>query len=268
MSDGVFENSYTKASVDAFQAQVTKDMNTLGLTQAQAIESNKGMLKKNPYTYLQPEFVRSIEFGFRGLAIKKSLFIDVDFYHNAYDNFIAQVEASIPNTTNSDSIPTYLYTKSKQRRYRLWTNSKSKIYNYGASLGFRFRCNDKLTLLNNLTFSKLDRTDDKDGLEDGFNTPIINLNGTILTENIWKKLGASITGRYQTKYDYVSFLVSGEVPAYWSIDAQISYTFDKVGLTGKLGATNLLNKPYYSMLGGSAVGGLYYFSLTWALTDI
>jgi iron complex outermembrane receptor protein len=237
-------------------------MNTLGLTQAQAIENNKGMLKKNPYTYLQPEFVRSIEFGFRGLAIKKSLFIDADFYYNAYDNFIAQVEASIPNTTNSDSIPTYLYSKSKQSRYRLWTNSKSKIYNYGASLGLKYRYNEKLSFIGNITYSKLDRTDDKDGLEDGFNTPLINLNGTILTENIWKKLGASITGRYQTKYDYVSFLVSGEVPAYWSMDAQINYKFEKAGLTA-----NFLNKPFYTILGGSSVGGLYYFSLTWEMKN-
>ncbi len=262
MSDGIFENSYTKASIDSFQAEVTNNINSLGLTQEQAIDRNKAMVKKNPYTYLQPEFVRSIEIGFRGLAIRESLFIDVDVYYNAYNNFIAQVEASIPNTTNADSIPTYLYSKSKQSRYRLWTNSKSKIYNYGASLGLRYRYNDKISLLGNATYSKLDRTDNKDGLEDGFNTPIINMNGTILIENSWKKLGASITGRYQTKYDYVSFLVNGEVPTYWSMDAQINYKFEKTGLTAKLGSTNLLNKPYYTILGGSSVGGFYYFSLT------
>lgn len=265
MSDGIFENSYTKASIDAFQTQVNNDINTLGLSQTQAIDKNKNMLNKNPYTYLQPEYVRSFEFGFRGLALKKSLFIDADFYYNSYDNFIAQVEASIPNTSIPDSIPTYLYSKSKQTRYRLWTNSKSKIYNYGASLGIKYRYNDKFSIIGNYTYSKLDRTDDKDGLEDGFNTPAIILNGTIVTENIWKNLGASITGRYQTKYDYISFLVIGEVPSYWSMDAQINYKFEKQGLTAKLGATNLLNKAYYTMLGGSSVGGLYYLSLTWTM---
>ena len=265
MSDGIFENSYTKASIDAFQSQVTSDINTLGLTQSQSIDKNKGMLNKNPYTYLQPEFIRSLEFGFRGLAIKKSLIIDVDFYYNAYDNFIAQVEASIPNTTNSDSIPTYLYSKSKQSRYRLWTNSKSKIYTYGTSLGLKYQYNEKFSCIGNMTYSKLYRTDNKDGLEDGFNTPLINLNGTILTENIWKDLGASITGRFQTKYKYVSFLVSGEVPSYWSMDAQVNYKFKKAGLTTKIGATNFLNKPFYTILGGSYIGGLYYFSLTWEI---
>ena len=267
MSDGIFENSYTKASIDAFQAKVTNDINTQGITQSQAIANNKGMLQKNPYTYLQPEYVRSFEFGVRGLALKKSLFIDADFYYNSYDNFIAQVEASIPNTTNSDSIPTYLYSKTKQARYRLWTNSKSKIYNYGTSLGLKYIITDKYSFIGNFTYSKLDRTDDKDGLEDGFNTPSVMVNGTFVTDKIWKKLGASITGRYQTKFDYVSFLVSGEVPAYWSMDEQINYRFEKLGLTAKLGATNLLNKNYYTILGGSSIGGLYYFSLIWEVKN-
>jgi iron complex outermembrane receptor protein len=266
MSDGIFENSYTKASIDAFQAKVTSDINTLGLSQSKAIELNKSMLKKNPYTYLRPEYVRSFELGIKGLALRKDLYFDADFYYNSYDNFIAQVEASVPNTTIVDSIPTYLYSKTKQNRYRLWTNSTSKIYNYGASLGLKYRYNDHWTLVGNGTFSKLDKTEDKDGLEDGFNTPLFSGNATVIASNIWKKLGASITGRYQTKYDYVSFLVSGVVPSYWTLDAQINYTFERPGILAKLGATNLLNKSYYTMLGGANVGAMYYLSLTWDIS--
>ncbi|MFV5698140.1 TonB-dependent receptor [Flavobacterium sp. ZT3R17] len=268
MSDGIFENSYTKASIDKFQAQVTSDINTLGLTQAQAIDKNKAIIQKNPYTYLQPEFVRSFEFGFRGVTLNKSLFIDADFYYNSYENFIAQVEASIPNTADATQIPTALYSKATQSRYRLWTNSKSKIYNYGGSLGLKYKYNAVFSFLGNVTYTKLDRTDDKDGLEDGFNTPKFIVNGTVITENLWKDLGASVTYRYQNKYDYVSFLVSGEVPAYWSMDAQVNYNFKKSGVIAKLGGTNFLNKTYYSMLGGPSIGALYYLSLTWNVGKI
>ena len=263
MSDGIFENSYTKASIDKFQSQVNNDVNTLGITQAQAIEKNKNTIQKNPYTYLQPEFVNSFEFGFRGIALKQNLFIDADFYYNSYKNFIAQVEASIPNTTDPNQIPTALYSKNTQNRYRLWTNSKSKIYNYGGSLGLKYRIDKTFTALTNVTYTKLDRTDDKDGLEDGFNTPEFNINGTLIAANIWKNLGASATARYQNNFDYVSFLVSGTVPAYWSMDAQINYNFKKTGITTKLGGTNILNKPYNSILGGPSIGGLYYLSLVW-----
>ena len=263
MSDGIFENSYTKASIDKFQSQVNNDVNTLGITQAQAIEKNKNTIQKTPYTYLQPEFVNSFEFGFRGIALKQNLFIDADFYYNSYKNFIAQVEASIPNTTDPNQIPTALYSKNTQNRYRLWTNSKSKIYNYGGSLGLKYRIDKTFTALTNVTYTKLDRTDDKDGLEDGFNTPEFNINGTLIAANIWKNLGASATARYQNNFDYVSFLVSGTVPAYWSMDAQINYNFKKAGITTKLGGTNILNKPYNSILGGPSSGGLYYLSLVW-----
>ena len=263
MSDGIFENSYTKISIDKFQAQVTSDINTLGLTQSQAIDKNKGTIQKNPYTYLEPEFIRSFEFGFRGITLKKSLYIDADFYYNRYENFIAQVEASIPNTNDPAQIPTALYTRTTQSRYRLWTNSKSKIYNYGSSLGLKYRYNKMFSFLGNLTYSKLDRTDDKDGLEDGFNTPEIIINGTIIGENLLRNLGGSITYRQQSKYDYVSFLVSGEVPSNWSMDAQINYTFKKPNIIAKIGGTNFLNKTYYSILGGPEIGSFYYVSLTW-----
>ncbi|MBS7231771.1 TonB-dependent receptor [Flavobacterium psychroterrae] len=268
MSDGIFENSYTKASIDKFQSQVNNDVNTLGITQAQAIEKNKNTIQKNPYTYLQPEFVNSFEFGFRGIALNNNLFIDADFYYNAYKNFIAQVEASIPNTTDPAQIPTALYSKNTQNRYRLWTNSKSKIYNYGGSLGLKYRFDETFTALTNLTYTKLDRTDDKDGLEDGFNTPEFNVNGTLIAGNIWRNLGASATARYQNNFDYVSFLVSGTVPAYWSMDAQINYNFKKTGIIAKLGGTNILNKPYSSILGGPSIGGLYYLSLVWETKKI
>jgi len=263
MSNGIFENSYTKSSIDAFQAQVNNDVNYLGLTQQEAIEKNKALLKKNPYTYLQPEFVKSIELGFRSLPIYDQLYIDLDVYYNSYKNFIAQVEASIPKTSNADSIPTYLYTKTTQDRYRLWTNSTSKIYNYGGSLSIKFKLNQHFSFQTNATFAKLDRTDDKDGLEDGFNTPQLMLNSTVIAEKIWKTLGTSITLRYQTKYDYVSFLVSGVVPEFWTMDAQINYLIKKPSLLIKIGATNLLNKYYYSILGGPSVGGYYYFSLSY-----
>jgi outer membrane receptor protein involved in Fe transport len=262
MSDGIFENSYTKASIDKFQAQVNSDVNTNGLTQAQAIEKNKNTIQKNPYTYLEPEFVKSFEFGFRAMALNRNLFIDVDFYYNSYKNFIAQVEASIPNTNDPNLIPTALYSKNTQNRYRLWTNSKSKIYNYGGSLGLRYRLDQTFTALTNITYTKLDRTDDKDGLEDGFNTPEFNVNGTLLANNIWRNLGASVTAHYQNNFDYVSFLVSGTVPAYWTMDAQVNYGFKK-GISAKLGATNVLNKTYTSILGGPSIGGLYYLSLVW-----
>lgn len=265
MSNGIFENSYTKASIETFQLHVNEDVNLLGMTQEEAIEKNKDILKKNPYTYLQPEFIRSFEWGLRGLLFRNKLSFDLDVYYNSYENFIAQIEANVPLTLNLDSIPTFLYYKSKQNRYRLWTNSQGKIYNYGASLQVRFTLNDCISILGNATYAHLDRKVAEDGLEEGFNSPKWMLNETLFLDNVWKGLGLSVTTKYQSSFDYVSFLVSGKVDQFWTMDAQLSYRFLKQNFLVKVGASNLLNRPYYSMLGGAQVGGMYYCSVTYGL---
>ncbi|MFC0186565.1 hypothetical protein ACFFJX_30665 [Pseudarcicella hirudinis] len=59
-----------------------------------------------------------------------------------------------------------------------------------------------------------------------------------------------------------SSLATGNVPAYSSLDGQISYAFPKQKLDVKLGGTNLLNKYYFNFLAGPSIGGFYYLTLT------
>jgi hypothetical protein len=65
------------------------------------------------------------------------------------------MEASIPKTSDPDSIPTYLYSRALQDRYRLWTNSKSNIQNDGGSLGILYRHNAHFSFLGNVSFARL-----------------------------------------------------------------------------------------------------------------
>src|SRR4051794_19140758 len=103
------------------------------MSKNEAIEKKQGMLVKKTYNYLEPEFIQSFETGYKGLFLRSRLYIDADFYFNKYHAFIAQVEASVPKTTIPDSIPYYLNDKKLQDRYRLWTNSKTTVYNVGGS---------------------------------------------------------------------------------------------------------------------------------------
>jgi outer membrane receptor protein involved in Fe transport len=135
ISSGIFENSYLRKSIDDFQAAVNQDVNNNGISLNDAIIKNEGSLKKNPYTYIQPEHVKCFEAGYRGVFWNEKFLVDIDFYYNIYENLMAQVEANIPKTSDPDSIPFYLYDKKKQDRYRLWTNSKTVSYNYGGTLG-------------------------------------------------------------------------------------------------------------------------------------
>lgn len=265
MSNGIFENSWLKSSVDAFQAAVNKEVNTQGSSQSGAIEKNKGLLQRNTYTYLKPEQLNSFEVGYRSVLLQNKLFVDADFYYNFYSNFIAQIEASIPNTKNSSQMPAYLYDRSKQARYRLWTNSKTLVHNYGAELDIRYLLNKHYAVSANASYQTLKRTARNDGLEDGFNTPKWMANANLTGANIYKGFGFAASIKYQGSYYWQSFLVNGIVPSVFTANAALRYYFVKPSIDIKLGATNIFNRYYYSILGGPQIGGLYYTTITYSL---
>ncbi|MFD1870839.1 TonB-dependent receptor [Hymenobacter bucti] len=293
MSNGVFENSYTRASIDAFNNQVTAAINanssaqTTAQKRAAAILASQGALQKTPYTYLQPEYIKSLEMGYKAAFGESGrLLLDVDFYYNSYRDFIAQVEAYVPiaattgGSTIQDPLPstivpvsgdnlnavaTALNARSTQARYRLWTNSRSQVYNYGGSAGLRYNLAGGYLLGTNATYTRLDRTENGDGLEDGFNTPRWMYNLSLGNENAYKNAGFGLNFRHQVSYYSQTFLVNGDVPAYSTLDAQLSYHIPAAQVRLKLGASNVLNHYYVSYLGGPSVGGLYYLTVTYGL---
>lgn len=275
MSDGVFESSYLRSSIDAFNAAVTQAVNTGGLSRAQAIAAHQDLLARNPYTYLKPEFVRSWEVGYKAALLPGGrLLADVDFYYNIYRDFIGQVEAYVPLAPDGQPLPApagatavaaALNARATQARYRLWTNSRSRVYNYGGSLGLRYDVPGGLLAGASATYARLARTEAADGLEAGFNTPRWSCNLNLGHENVYRHLGFGLNYRWQTSYFSETFLVSGTVPAYGTLDAQLSYHLPAPNLRLKLGASNVLNHTYVSYLGGPGVGGLYYLQLTYGL---
>ena len=281
MSDGVFENSYLRTSIDAFNAAVTANVNanTSGQTAAQkratAILANQNTLVKNPYTYIKPEYIRSLELGYKAaLGPGGRLQADVDFYYNSYRDFITQVEAYVPQTsagvalnsgTDLNTIATALNARTGQARYRLWTNSQSQVYNYGGSLGLHYEVAGGYLVGANTTYTRLDRTENGDGLEDGFNTPRWAYNLSLGNEKAIGNFGFGLNYRWQQHYYSQTFLVNGDVPAYNSLDAQVTYAVPAPNLRFKLGASNVLNNYYVTYLGGPSVGGLYYLAVTYSM---
>lgn len=264
MSQGIFENSYLRSSIDAFQAAVNTGVNRLGTAKRDSlIKANVGLLQRNTYTYLRPEFIRSVEIGYKGLWLKKRLFVDIDFYYNRYQDFMAQVEANIPNPTSADSLGYIMLDRSKQQRYRLWTNSKTIVRNYGTSAALQYRWTSGWVLTLNATYTQLDRKEANDGLEDGFNTPKWMSNVAISHSNIFKNVGFGVSYKYQSAFYYQSFLVNGQVLSIQVFDGQVTYLFPKQRIDLKVGGTNLFNRYYYSILGGPQIGGFYYFTLTY-----
>lgn len=262
MSSGIFENGWIRTSIDKFQAAILQDVNQNGLSREEAVIKNEDLLVKNDYTYVEPEEIRSLEFGYRGVFFNEDLNIDLDFYYNRYTDFIGQVEMNVPKTNDPDSISFYLADRTKQDRYRMWTNSKTIAYNFGAGAGISYKLKSyKISC--NLTYAELQRKSANDGLEDGFNTPSWIVNASVANNNVYKNFGFNITYRWQNDYYWQSFLVSGQVPAYSNVDLQVTKTVKDIMV--KVGGNNILNDYYNSYLGGPSVGGFYYLTVSFNL---
>lgn len=158
-----------------------------------------------------------------------------------------------------------LYDRRLQSRYRLWTNSKTVVHNFGATFEGRFRLNDRYSVTGNVSYARLHRTEQNDGLEDGFNTPSWITNLSWHGNNVWRRLSYGATAHWQSRYYWQSFLVNGSVPAVFNLDVHLRYNLLNPLLELKLGAANVLNRYYYSMLGGPSVGGFYYLTATWQI---
>ncbi|MEO5889628.1 MAG: TonB-dependent receptor [Ferruginibacter sp.] len=267
MSSGIFENAWLANSITVFQQAVLTDINTNGLTQNAAIEKNKHLLKKNTYSYVKPEYTQTWEVGYKGLFLDKKLYVNADIYLSRFRNFIAQANMNVPNTKNADSISSYLNDKSKQASYRMYTNSKSVISNYGFSAGINYQLKNTWIMMANTTFAKLKNAENEDGLEDGFNTPEWMLNVSISKKNIAKNVDATLAYRWQTSYYSQTFLATGNVSSYNTLDAQVTFQLPEIKSSIKIGGSNFLNHYYISYLGGPSVGAMYYVAIAYGISN-
>lgn len=262
MSQGIFENSYLRKTIDDFTAAVNQDINVNKLTQNEAIIKNKNLLRKNDYTYIKPEYVNSFEIGYKGYPVGKKLFVDADFYYNVYQNFMAQIEANVPIGIITDSLAFYMYDRNKQARYRLWTNSKTTVRNYGSSIALNYNFYRSFSFNMNASYAKLRNTANNDGFEEAFNTPRWIMNIGLGNSQLSKNFGFGLNYKYQEGFLWQSALASGNVREIHNIDAQFTYYVRKQGLQFKLAGTNIMNRPYVSFIAGPTVGAFYNLTIT------
>ncbi len=260
----LFENSYLKVSSDDFQKAVLADINK-GIAQADAIVKEQGRLKLNPYTYIKPEHINAFEVGYKGTYLNDRIFLDADFYYNIYDHFIDQVDIIVPKAGDAHAAGTaaQVYDKTGYTGYRMWTNALSTYHNLGASVGVNYYFYKTFSITGNYSFAKLVKVDQRDaGLETAFNTPSHIVNVSFANRNVYKNIGFNVSWRWQDAFLWKSPLANGTIPAYSTIDLQVSYKVPKINALFKLGGTNILNHYYTQYTGGPAIGAMYYLAVT------
>ncbi|GAA0527422.1 TonB-dependent receptor [Chitinophaga japonensis] len=260
---GYLENSYTLASYDAFTAAVNADVNN-GMNQADAALKNRELLQVANLPVMEPESIRSFEIGYKSVLLNNKLVVDFDAYHNSYKGFLGQVEVAVPTSgpVGSDAAVLDMLTRSKQDRYRVFTNAKNVYNSYGSSLGLTWIFYKKFTLSGNANYNKLSDNPAPDLFATGFNTPAWVANLSFSNRELFKNVGFNVVWRWQDKLYWESTLANGWVPAYTTIDAQVNVRFPKLRSTVKVGGSNIFNRRYVQFAAGPTIGALYYAAIT------
>jgi hypothetical protein len=260
---GFLENSYTLASYDIFNAAVNADV-AAGLNRNDAALKNKELLRVANLQVSQPESINSFEVGYKSVLLNNKLVLDFDAYHNSYKGFLGQVEVSVPTSgkVGSDAAVIDMLTRSRQNRYRVYTNAKNVYNSFGSSLGVTYNFHKKFTVSGNANYNVLSQNPNPDVFLTGFNTPKWVTNLSLSNREIIKNVGFNLVWRWQDDVYWESTLANGQVPAYSTFDAQVNLKLPKLKTTIKLGGTNLFNNRYIQFAAGPTIGALYYTSIT------
>ena len=270
---GYLDNSYTQASVINFNAAVS----AAGNTDAAAF-ANRSLLQVADLPKARPERINSFEIGYKSVLFNNKLVIDIDGYSNQYDGFLGQVQVFVPKgeTVGSDAAVLAMLDRNRdatiatattaasqgQDRYRVYTNAKNKYNNYGSALGVTYNFYKKYTLSGNVSYNKMKSNATDDIFVTGFNTPDWATNLSFGNREIVKNIGFNVVWRWQNSFLWESPLVTGDISAYSTIDAQVTFRIPKAKANIKVGGSDIFNHRYLQYAGGPTIGGLYYVAIT------
>ncbi|WP_036679421.1 TonB-dependent receptor [Daejeonella oryzae] len=199
----------------------------------------------------RPESVNAYEVGYKGL-LGSNLLLDAYYYFNTYKDFISSI---IILQTENGQLPS---ASNPAKTFSTTVNNPEEVKSQGAALGLDY-VYGKFNLSGNVSYNKLQ--ENNSALESEFNTPEYRFNIGLSNREVIKNVGFNAVYRWQDKFMWSSTFAAGEVPAFGTVDAQVSVKIPTYKSTLKVGGSNLLNKYYRTSFGNPQIGGMYYVSI-------
>ena len=228
------------------------------------------------YEYTAPslklEEVNSYEVGYRAQLAKK-LYVDVDYFYNTYNNFIA-TQNFIGNVDGSRSTATQIGAAAggrfqnstlPTRVIQIAANVDQQVQSQGAGLTLSYAFAPALTLSGNYSYNDLLTKDLKVGTQSFFNTPRHKFNLGLDGQLLDQALSYNLNYRWVERFLYESTFATGTVPTAQTLDAQLGYTLKSLHTTVQAGGTNLLDAPNLQVYGAPNYGRLVYVGLLFDL---
>ncbi|MDP9229504.1 MAG: TonB-dependent receptor [Bacteroidota bacterium] len=215
--------------------------------------ANTSLLVKGTYKDVVPETVSSFEVGYKGI-IAKRLLIDAYAYYSEYENFL--VRQGLGQSKSGNAME--LFSPFTTTNISYIQNTDVQVKSTGWGIGADYQLPRGYNLSANIFSDVLG--DIPTGFVAFFNAPKYRWNIGLRNENVFKHIGFNVVVKWQDNNYYEGTFVSGTLPAFTWVDAQLTYHVPKTKSTFRLGGTNIGNNYYRTGFGSPYVGGLYYVS--------
>jgi outer membrane receptor protein involved in Fe transport len=276
----ITEKTYQVTDVNAYTEQI------FATNTSPFAPENVALLEGKEYTShaaVKPESVKAFEIGYKSLVANK-LMIDAVYYYNIYNNFITQIRvrkyteftaetAPAPEFVGTPNYATLLNGSTltyisdgvfEGNTAQIYTNIQREVTAQGAALGLTYSLPKGYTVGANYNWNVLN--DEQKLVDEGFisefNTPEHKINISIGNRKLTDKIGFNVAYRWQEAFLWQSSFAQGNVPAYSTLDAMVTYKLENLKSIVKLGGSNLAGSNYNTSLGGPNIGSIYYVSIT------
>ena len=248
-------NSYLIGALPEFQSYYKLNSTIPGYTAASVLayraSGNPAVLQQAVYTEVKPETVNSYELGYKGIVAQK-LLIDAYFYYSKYDNFL--LSTAVVQATSG--VLTELLSGGRSLSYT--QNSTTTVKSNGWGIGVDYKVYKGYSLYGNVFSDVL--KDVAPGDVTFFNAPKYRINIGLRNDNVCHNVGFNVVYKWQDDNYYEGTFISGTLPSFGWLDAQVSYRPKGTKSTFRIGGTNVGNNYQRTGYGSPAVGGLYYMS--------
>jgi outer membrane receptor protein involved in Fe transport len=235
----------------------------------------RALLKPVEFGEFKTEKVTSFEVGYKALFGNR-LFLDMYYYYSVYNDFLAEIDftQAVPNGLTQD--PGAFNPNSPEgqdaiinqtvplQSYGFDVNADGNVKAHGFAIGADYVLGRGYTLGGNMAFNELISEKDlqRQGFSAGFNTPKWRYNIQFRNRQVTDRIGFNLTYRWQDAFVWESAIGEGVIPAFGTLDAQVSYRIPDLRTIVKFSGSNILNKRHTTSFANPSLGAIYMVSFT------
>jgi outer membrane receptor protein involved in Fe transport len=237
-----------------------------------AAQGAQNLLTPYEFQPWEPERVRVFEIGYKGL-IGNKLLIDSYYYWNTFDVFsggqIVVQDINFNPANPASALGLNLLSANTRQVYSFPVSDRSKIRSNGWALGLDYVLPKGYRVGGNVSYNALIQDEASETITN-FNTPDYRFNLNFANREVVKNVGFNVVYRWQNEFVWNSSIVSpalnaanlAVVPAFGTLDAQVSYRLRDLKSIIKVGGSNILNNSYQQAFVNPFVGSMYFVSIT------